>query len=123
MKLQRITQQQPETLVEFYQKLKPTQPVWRHPGLQEMIELIVALEGLEGEAVVWAYTSDFTLVLTRSDHIGPGLKIDSLWEHGFTLSYPLMREKAPFQGALIEQSTYEVSEAIELILQGFEQIV
>jgi hypothetical protein len=123
MKLQRITQQQPETLVEFYQKLKPTQPVWRRSALQGMIELIMALESLEGEAVVWAYTSDLALVLTRSDHIGPGLKIDPLGKIGFTLSYPLMREKAPFQGALIEQSTYELSEAIELILQAFDQIV
>jgi hypothetical protein len=119
MKLRRISRQQPETVAEFYYRLKSEQSDSGSARFQAMIDLIGYLEMQNPEHEYWVYTSEESLVFTKSDHMGLGVGVEPVMG-AFVITYPLPPEKAPWEGALIEGVTPDVVEAAHMVRVALE---
>jgi hypothetical protein len=122
MLIKRITEQNSETLIEFYEKLRLEKPV-HASKFERMIYLVQVLDAYEDDRPYWAYTLDEAIIITNVDAKNPGLSITPIVsKDSVLLQYPMQREKAPFKGALveIEANTHDDNEAACLIIQALD---
>ncbi|MEM8531087.1 MAG: hypothetical protein AAGF95_09610 [Chloroflexota bacterium] len=121
IRLQRISEQAPETLYAYYEALQTDTTLATRYAAEHMLAFLAQISDETGIATYWCYTQGTSLTLTNHDAIHTGVTIRPTANISYSISYTLDPDRAPWTDAQIEGSTQSLDETIHVTAVALRQ--
>ena len=114
IRLQRISEQAPETLYTYYKALRTDATLAVRYEAEHMLAFLAQISDETSGATYWCYTQETSFTLTNHDAMHSGVTITPTANISYSISYTLDPDRAPWSNAQIEDSTQSLDEAIHM---------
>lgn len=123
VRLQRVSQQDEETLYNYYAQLCSHPKKWMVYRAEAMLEFLDRMSNATSSLAYWCYTTeDASLTLIGSNTIAAGVRISPVNKIGYQVSYPLRSDRMPWPEARIEGDTRSLEEAVYMTAVALKQV-